>query len=70
MNAVAGGPCYICGKNPATGYASSWTAKDGERWYCHGDDDETPTCYERHDPPERPFMSELFGNPPVRGTHP
>lgn len=38
--------CYIC-KKPAAGYASIWTAKDGERWYCHGDDDEYPTCYER-----------------------
>lgn len=24
-----------------------WTAAEGETWYCHGDDDETPTCYER-----------------------
>jgi hypothetical protein len=38
-------PCYRCGKNPAEGFASVWTAKDGERWYCHGDDDEDPTCY-------------------------
>lgn len=38
--------CYRCGR-PATGYASVWTATEGERFYCHGDDDETPTCYER-----------------------
>lgn len=34
------------GKNPAEGFASIWTATTGERWYCHGDDDESPTCYE------------------------
>lgn len=43
----APGPCSLCGKDPATGYASEWSAATGERWYCHGDDDQAPTCYER-----------------------
>lgn len=38
--------CFRCG-NPATGYASVWTAEHGERWYCHGDEDAEPTCYEQ-----------------------
>jgi len=38
--------CALCG-NPATGHASIWTVRDGERRYCHGDEDESPTCYER-----------------------
>lgn len=38
-------PCFRCGKNPAEGFASVWTAATGERWYCHGDDDD-PSCYE------------------------
>jgi hypothetical protein len=44
---VAAGPCGLCGKDPAAGYASTWTRAGGETWYCHGDDDESPTCYER-----------------------
>lgn len=39
------GPCYRCGKNPAEGYASIWTPEHGQRWFCHGDDDDDPTCY-------------------------
>lgn len=42
----ARGPCVKCGRNPAAGYASVWTAATGEQWYCHGDDDEEATCYE------------------------
>lgn len=42
-----GRPCHRCGKDPADGYASVWTAAEGERWYCHGDDDEGASCYER-----------------------
>lgn len=38
--------CYRCGKDPAEGFASIWTAATGKLWYCHGDDDESPTCYE------------------------
>ncbi|WP_155992099.1 hypothetical protein [Nocardioides sp. URHA0032] len=38
-------PCYLCGKSPAEGFASIWTAATGERWYCHGDNDEL-SCYE------------------------
>lgn len=30
--------CARCGKSPADGFASIWTAETGERWYCHGDD--------------------------------
>lgn len=41
------GPCGLCGKDPASGYANEWSAATGEVWYCHGDDDESPTCYER-----------------------
>lgn len=41
------GPCARCGRTPATGYASYWSAKTGELWLCHGDDDESPTCYEQ-----------------------
>jgi len=33
-------PCGRCGK-PATGFAAI-----NDQRYCHGDDDETPTCYE------------------------
>lgn len=58
--------CHICG-NEATGYASIWTAKTGTRWYCHGDDDETPTCYERgtwepsaDDEPPTPFETDIM----------
>lgn len=36
------GPCALCGRNPAAGYASI-----GDRWYCHGDNDPEPTCYMR-----------------------
>lgn len=36
--------CYLCGKDPAEGYAAIW--KDGvEKWFCHGDDDDV-SCYE------------------------
>lgn len=34
--------CGLCGADPATGHASI-----NDVWYCHGDDDATPTCYER-----------------------
>lgn len=37
--------CYLCGKDPAEGYAS--ISRGGEeKWYCHGDDDDL-SCYER-----------------------
>lgn len=36
------GPCALCGRNPAAGFASI-----GDDWYCHGDDDPEPTCYMR-----------------------
>lgn len=36
------GPCALCGRNPAAGFASI-----GDDWYCHGDDDPDPTCYMR-----------------------
>lgn len=44
-------PCFNCGKNPAEGFSSVWNAKDGERWFCHGDDTSAgyPTCYESAD---------------------
>jgi hypothetical protein len=32
----------LCGKDPASGFASI-----GDKWYCHGDGDEEPTCYTR-----------------------
>lgn len=38
--------CGLCGEE-AAGYASVWSAKLGETWFCHGDDDSEPTCYER-----------------------
>jgi len=44
--------CHLC-KKPATGLASTWDIHEGERWYCHGDDDPSPTCYERRDWPSR-----------------
>lgn len=46
------GPCALCGRNPALGYASvaEWDGREWvESWYCHGDDDDDddePTCYE------------------------
>lgn len=36
------GPCALCGRDPAAGFASI-----GDDWYCHGDDDPEPTCYTR-----------------------
>jgi hypothetical protein len=40
--------CHYCGKEPADGFASVWSAATGERWYCHGDDTDEPlTCYEK-----------------------
>lgn len=43
-------PCAACGKNPAEGFASVWTAVEGEKWYCHGGDWgeglPTFTCYQ------------------------
>lgn len=48
VTALAGpGKCGECGRNPATGFASTWTAAQGEIWLCHGDDDTEPTCYQR-----------------------
>lgn len=38
----APGPCALCGRNPAVGFASI-----GDDWYCHGDFDPEPTCYMR-----------------------
>lgn len=38
-------PCYLCGKNPAEGFASVWTRDGGERRFCHGDEQEL-SCYE------------------------
>ena len=32
----------MCGVDPAAGFASI-----GDDFYCHGDDDVSPTCYER-----------------------
>lgn len=37
--------CYLCGKDPAEGFASIWTRETGERFYCHGDEQEL-SCYE------------------------
>ena len=44
---IAKGPCGRCGRTPASGYASAWSEATGEIWFCHGDDDDSPTCYER-----------------------
>lgn len=38
--------CGLCGQE-ATGYASVWSERLGETWFCHGDEDDEPTCYER-----------------------
>lgn len=38
----APGPCALCGRDPAVGFASV-----GDEWYCHGDLDPEPTCYMR-----------------------
>lgn len=52
--------CDRCGK-PATGYAGIWTKALGNRRYCHGDNDPSPTCYELaqaaqwHDPTVLPW---------------
>lgn len=40
-DAMGGPTCGRCGK-PATGFATI-----GDQRFCHGDHDETPTCYER-----------------------
>lgn len=42
----AKGPCGMCHRDPAAGFASMWTPEGGEVWLCHGDDDPSPTCYE------------------------
>lgn len=34
--------CGLCGRRPATGHA-----RIDLTWFCHGDDDPSPTCYER-----------------------
>lgn len=34
--------CGLCGRDPAAGFASI-----DDVFYCHGDDDEVPTCYMR-----------------------
>lgn len=34
--------CVVCGRDPAAGFASI-----GDDFYCHGYDDEVPTCYMR-----------------------
>lgn len=39
----APGPCAACGKDPAEGYASRWTAETGTQWLCHPDEGES--CY-------------------------
>ena len=36
--------CVACGKDPAEGFASIWTQATGERFFCHGDDDDV-SCY-------------------------
>lgn len=38
--------CGYCGK-PATGFATIANALGEDVRYCHGDDGETPTCYEK-----------------------
>ena len=48
--------CVRCG-NEATGFASVWTAKTGDMPYCHGDDDDEPTCYEQ---PHAPVTTPPF----------
>ena len=37
--------CALCDKE-AAGFASIWDTVNGEKFYCHGDDDTHPTCYE------------------------
>lgn len=41
------GPCGICRRDPAAGLASMWTPEGGQVWLCHGDEDDSPTCYEQ-----------------------
>lgn len=38
----APGPCALCNRNPAVGFASI-----NGKWFCHGDYDPSPTCYMR-----------------------
>lgn len=48
--------CYLCGRDPAAGYAAIY--KDGvDKRYCHGDDDDDMSCYE----------AQVIGNA-LRGT--
>lgn len=39
--------CALCHKRPAPNAASITGSDDRVLWYCHGDDDPTPTCYMR-----------------------
>lgn len=59
----AGGPCGLCGRRPASGYASSWTQSAGEVWYCH--EGASPTCYERHDWPDGDLPEWMTSFPPL-----
>ena len=47
MTSPTVGPCGNCHRDPATGHACMWTPAGGQVWLCHGDDDESPTCYEQ-----------------------
>lgn len=42
--------CGACGRDPAAGFACV-TYKGETTFYCHGDEDESPTCYERWSAP-------------------
>lgn len=54
-------PCYRCGKDPADGYASTWGRAVGERWYCHGDDDDV-SCFERTQMSDAKTLPEIVAN--------
>lgn len=57
----APGPCSLCGRDPAVGFASV-----GDDWYCHGDFDPEPTCYMRAQYTE-PTDDEIYNRPGVEG---
>lgn len=41
--------CHRCGKDPAEGYAASWTEATGTLRLCHGETrDNGRTCYESY----------------------
>jgi hypothetical protein len=55
-----GGPCGVCGANPARGFASAWVG-DKQVWLCHPDETDLPDCYSQWQAPGASFEIEFDG---------